>query len=160
MKFVGGHILKVDPLNVNYLIDGKLSIKQTKMFYEQLNEDEMKNIHFEVQLNNHRIYSKSSDSIEYGIKYLQKQLPDNVNIACCQSCRHGNFNPIGDIENQLFCLKDKTICNRNDVVEIFSKQDIDLETRRRKLLDFCNDFQPIAHNEKYTYNDWGLEKLS
>ncbi|MFJ5714280.1 hypothetical protein [Neobacillus sp. NPDC093127] len=152
--------MKVDTLNVNYIIDGTLKVKPTKMFYEQLDEDKMQNIHFKIQLNNQHIYSNSSNSTEYAIKYLQKELPDNISIACCQSCRHGNFNPYGDMENQVFCLKDKTPRNRDEVVEIFSKQDKSLERRIRKLLDFCKDYKPISPNEKYTYNDWGLEKLS
>ncbi|MFS0862309.1 hypothetical protein [Fredinandcohnia sp. 179-A 10B2 NHS] len=152
--------MKVDTLNVNYLIDGKISVIPTNMFYEQLDEEEFQNIRFEVQVNNHQIQSKLSSSIEYAVKYLQKELPDNISIACCQSCRHGNFNPFGDLENEIFCLKDKTFLNRDDVVEIFSKQDKSFGRRSRKLLDFCKSYKPISENEKYTYNDWGLEELS
>ncbi|MFJ7935532.1 hypothetical protein [Sporosarcina sp. NPDC096371] len=152
--------MKVDTLNVNYIIDGKITVIPTKMFYEQLDEDELQNIGFEVKVNNHQIQSKLSSSIEYAVKYLQKELPDNIGIACCQSCRHGNFNPFGDLENEIFCLKDKTLLNRDDAVKTFSKRDKSFGTRSRKLLDFCKDYKPISENEKYTYNDWGLEELS
>ena len=152
--------MKVDTINVNYTIDGSITVIPTKMFYEQLDEEEFQNIHFEVNVNNHLIKSKLSNSIEYAVKYLQKELPDNIGIACCQSCRHGNFNPFGDLENEIFCLKDKTLINRDHVVNTFFKQDKSFGTRRRKLLDFCKDYKPISENEKYTYNDWGLEDLS
>ncbi|MCH1627511.1 hypothetical protein [Fredinandcohnia quinoae] len=149
--------MKVETLKVNYIIDEKLSVKPTKMIVEQLDQDEKQNIHFEVHFNNRHFQSKPSDSTEYAIKYLQRKLPDNINIACCQSCGHGNFNPFGDMENEVFCLKDKTPSNKADVVEIFSNQDKTFKTRSRKLLDFCKDYQTISHNEKYTYNDWDLD---
>lgn len=157
---LGGIMLKVDTLSVNYIIEGKISIKPTKMFYEIVDEDEMYHIHFEVQIKNKHIHSKSHSSVEYAVKYLQKVLPEHINIACCQSCRHGNFNPFGDIENEIFCLNDLKLCNKKDAVTIFSNREPNFESRCRKLLDFCKDYQPISHEEKYTYNDWGLEDLS
>lgn len=152
--------MKKDTLNVNYIIDGKITAIPTNMSYEQLDDDEFQNIRFEVQVNNRLIQSKLSSSIEYAVKYLQKELPNNIGIACCQSCRHGNFNPFGDLENEIFCLKDKSLLDWDDVVKIFSEQDKSFGTRSRKLLDFCKDYKPISENEKYTYNDWGLEELS
>lgn len=149
-------MLKVRILHVNYIIDGILSVVPTRMFYEQSNEDEIQNIHYEVQLNNHRFLSKSSDVTESAITHLQRELPINISIACCQSCRHGNFCPYGDNDDEVFCLKDKTLNNREDVVGFFSKQDKSFGERSRKLLDFCSDYKPISHNEYYTYNDWGL----
>ena len=149
--------MKVDTLNVNYLIDGKTSVKLTKMFYEKLHEDEMQNIHFKVLLNNQHIHSKSYSSLEYAVKYFQKALPDNISIACCQSCQQGNFNPFGDLENEIFCLKDMTIYNREDVVTIFLNRDQTFELRSRKLLDYCKDYKPICDDARFTYNDWGLD---
>ena len=128
------------------------------MFYEQLSEDEFQQIHFEVKVNNKYIQSPSSTSFEYAVKYLQKELPNDASIACCQSCQYGNFNPFGDNENEIFCLKDMKPLNRDDVVEIFSKQDKSFDTRSKKLLDFCKDYQSISESENYTYNGWGLEK--
>lgn len=149
--------MKVDTLNVNYIIEGKNAVIPTKMFYNFTDEFEFRNIHFEVTVNNHHMQSKKSDSMEYAIKFLQKELPKNSSIACCQSCQHGNFNPFGDIENTVFCLKDLTPKNREEVVQIFSKQDRLFYTRSRELLDFCNEYKPITNDEKYTYNDWGFE---
>lgn len=151
--------MKSDTFNVKYIIDGKLSVILTKMFYEELDDGEIQNIRFEVKLNNIYIHSKPTDLTEYAIKYLQKELPDNIVIACCQSCRHGHFNPFGDNENQVFCFKDMNPSNKDEVVHIFVNQDKSFGTRSRILLDFCNDHKPVSHNEKYTYNDWGIEKL-
>ena len=152
--------MKMDTVNVHYVIDGNISVIPTNMFYEEIDEDEFQNVHFEVVVNNRHIQSKLSDSVEYAVKYLQKELPDNIAIACCQSCRYGNFNPYGNMENEIFCLKDKTPQSRWDVVEIFSEPNASFHERSRKLLDICMDYKPISNDEIYTYNDWeeGLEK--
>ncbi|MFE8699897.1 hypothetical protein ACFYKX_04590 [Cytobacillus sp. FJAT-54145] len=91
--------MKVDTLNVHYIIDGKITVIPTKMVYEQLDKDEYQNIHFEVHVINKYIHSTLSNSVEYAVKLLQKKLPDKIAIACCQSCQHGNFNPFGDYED-------------------------------------------------------------
>ena len=146
--------MKTDVLNVHYIIDGKISIQPTKMFYETLNEDEIQNVHFQVQFDNQHIQSKLHSVAECAVRYFQQALPENVHIACCQSCIHGNFNPFGDLENEIFCLKDLSLQNKEDVVNYFVKQTY--YTRSRKLLDFCQDYKPIDDDEKYTYNDWDL----
>jgi hypothetical protein len=148
---------EMDIVPVHYIVNGKRLVIPTKVFIESSNEDDFDNIRLEVIVNNRHIQSTHTN-FEYAVKYLQKALPDNIHMACCQSCQHGNFNPFGDLENQIFCLKDIITRNREVVVEIFSKQDETFETRsRRKLLDFCTDYKPISNSEKYTYNDWGPE---
>ena len=151
---LGGIALETDVLNVHYIIDGKTTIKRTKMFYETLDEDEIQNVHFEAQFNNQHIHSKLHSVAEYAVRYFQQALPDDVRIACCQSCLHGNFNPFGNLGNEIFCLKDMSLRNKEDVVGFFAKQTY--RSRSRKLLDFCQDYKPIDDDEKYTYNDWGL----
>ena len=37
---------------------------------------------------------------------LQKHLPENVKIKCCLTCRHGSLCPVGNKENEIFCVKD------------------------------------------------------
>jgi hypothetical protein len=148
--------LNVVRLKVNYITDGKISVRPTKMFYEQVEEDEFRKVHFEVEVEKQHVQSKKSDIMEVAIKNLQKALPANIRLAGCISCKHGNFNPFGDVENEIFCLKDKTLHNREDVVEIFSNQVESMSTRSRRLLDFCKEYEPIAKSGKYTYNDWEI----
>lgn len=148
----------VDTLHVHYIINGKNTTLPTRVSYEQVDEFEFQNILLEVQMRDEIIRSSLSDSMEYAVKYLQKHLPADVTITCCQSCRYGNFNPYGDHENEIFCLKDKNLRHRDDVVEIFSNRDSSLRQRSRRLLDYCQDYKPISHSETYTYNDWELEK--
>ncbi|MGM9951030.1 MAG: hypothetical protein ACI33P_12935 [Lysinibacillus sp.] len=146
--------MKTGIVNVHYIIDGNISVIPTSMFYEEMDEAEYRNVHFETIVNNHPIQSQSSSSMEYAVKYLQKELPDGISIACCQSCQYGHFNPYGDMENEIFCLKDKAPQRREDVVEIFSEPDVSFHERSRKLLAICKDYKPISNGEIYTYNDW------
>lgn len=140
-------------LSVNYLIDETLTVIPTKIFYVQLEDDELKDVHYEFFLGNQHFVSKASDVTELAIKNLQKVLPKNIKIASCQSCRYGNFCPYGDKDNEVFCLKDVEVSNQNDVCKIFLLG-TDLEKRRRHLLDFCLNYKPISPKEQYTYNDW------
>lgn len=51
----GGISLKEDILNVNFIIDGTRTLIPIKMFYEQANEDGIKNIHYEINIENHHL---------------------------------------------------------------------------------------------------------
>lgn len=150
----GGILLEETILNVNYLIDGIISTIPTKMIYEKSDENEFRNIHYEVDFPKHNIISKTCDVIEYATVYLQKALPTSISIACCQSCRQGNFCPYGNFDNEIFCLKDIITNDKSDVCNFFDKNNDNLESRRRKLLDFCGEYKPLFDDEYYTYNDW------
>lgn len=144
-------------LNVNFLVDGILRLLPTVMFYEQSDDEEIQDIYFELNTGEYFIKSKVCADFEYAIKYLQKSLPSNIDLACCQSCRHGNFCPYGDNDNEIFCFKDIEIKNIHEVCLYFSDNSTIIIERKRNLLDFCTDYKPISHNNFYTYNDWKLE---
>ncbi|GAA0180860.1 hypothetical protein SH2C18_34800 [Clostridium sediminicola] len=148
--------MKEYTLNVNYIIDDILSVIPTKVIYQQSNKNEIQNIHYEINFENHRFISNASDDTEFAIINLQRVIPPNISIACCQSCRHGNFCPYGDNDNEIFCLKNMIFNNKSEICKIFTEDYDVLRKRSRKLLDFCTDYKPISHNVYYTYNDWGL----
>lgn len=141
-------------LNVNYMVGSILTLIPTNMFYEQPDDEQIQNIYFELNLGEGNIKSKVCTDFEYAIKYLQKSLPANINLACCQSCRHGNFCPYGDSDNEIFCFKDIVINSKHDVCEYFSNNSAFINERSRKLLDFCTEYKPILYDQYYTYNDW------
>ena len=149
-----GETVRADTVNIHYIINGKISVIPTKMVYELKDEHEYENIHLEVSINHKRIHAGHSSSVEYAMKRLQKAMPEGNEIACCQSCRHGNFNPYGDLDNEIYCLAGTSPRNRADVVEIFSGQDPSLDARKRKLFDFCPAYRPVDDSGLYTYNDW------
>ena len=83
---------------------------------------------------------------------LQMKLPEDVKLACCMTCRHGNMCPYGNKENQLICTKDITITSKEDMLDLFDQTD-PLEERAVASLDFCEDFV-CQSDDYYTYNDY------
>ncbi|MFA1642096.1 hypothetical protein AB5N96_04415 [Chryseomicrobium imtechense] len=150
--------MKLTSLNVHYRVGENIIELPTKMKFTQVDEEGKRAIQFEVQINEQHIQSEEHDSMEYAVMKLQKALPKVVNIACCLSCRHGNCNPYGDLEDEIFCLKDTVIASREDVVDFFSEE-VDRSSRARNLLYYCNQYQPVNSNEKYTYTNWPEEEI-
>ncbi len=83
---------------------------------------------------------------------LEINLPENVKLACCMTCRHGNMCPYGNKENQLFCTKDIKITSKEDMCDLFDQTD-PFQDRAVASLDFCEDFVYQSDNY-YTYNDY------
>ncbi len=88
---------------------------------------------------------------------LQRKLPNDIKIACCITCRHGNMCPYGNMENQLFCTKDLTISSKEDMLNLFDQTD-PFEERVVASLDYCEDFV-YQSDDCYTYSDY-LYQLS
>ncbi len=83
---------------------------------------------------------------------LQRKLPDDIKIACCMTCRHGNMCPYGNLENLLFCTKYLTISGKEDICNLFDQTD-PFEKRVVAFLDYCEDFV-YQSDDYYTYNDY------
>lgn len=141
-------------LKVNYIIAGTIYEVPTKMFYRIGADGEYRDIHFEVSLENRLLKSISSDRMEYAILYLKRQLPENIAIACCQSCRYGNFCPYGNKENEIFCFKNILVSSKEAVCRIFIENPELLEGMSRSLLSICEAYAPIDEKDYYTYNSW------
>ncbi|QCR32044.1 hypothetical protein C1N55_07610 [Lysinibacillus sp. SGAir0095] len=109
-------MLKNQTLLVNYLINDTLSTIPT---YEQTVDDELKTIQYEVYIGNQLLISKPSSVTELGIKNLQRELPNKIRIASCQTCRFGNFNPYGDHDNEVFCMRDSSLIIKTSFVQFF-----------------------------------------
>lgn len=123
--------------------------------YQDVQEHETNHTEYKLTLKFKEIaIHVEESSLEYAIKNVQKALPNNISILSCMSCRHGNFNPYGDLENEIFCLKDITIRSKQDVIEMFETGEEEMQQRVRELLFYCQDYQRISKKEKYTYNDW------
>ena len=83
---------------------------------------------------------------------LQMKFPNDVKLACCMTCRHGNMCPYGNAQNQLFCTKDIRITSKEDMCNLFDQTD-PFEERSVASLDFCDDFI-YQSKDHYTYNDY------
>ncbi len=83
---------------------------------------------------------------------LQNQLPKDINIKCCLTCKHGNLCPVGNCHNELFCTKDVVINEKSDLF-FYTEEDNERDTRSRKYTFVCNDYKP-QNNDYFTYNDY------
>ena len=105
--------------------------------------------------------SKNQTSMEFAVIDLQKQLPQNIKIKCCQNFRHGNFCPYGNNDDEIFCLKNYNPVDKMDVAGIFTNDVIATNTNTvlkypvipHKLLHWCEKHEFIS-KVYYTYNDW------
>jgi len=81
---------------------------------------------------------------------LQRELPQDVKLACCMTCRHGNMCPCGG--EQVFCTKDIVIRSKQDMCDLFDQTD-PFSERMVDSFHYCDDFE---HQSKdcYTYNDY------
>lgn len=87
---------------------------------------------------------------------LQKKLPDDVIVACCMTCKHGNMCPYGNEENQLFCMKDIVVESKMNLCDIFDNvldKDDEYEKRTVTSFGYCDDFA-YQSDDYYTYNDY------
>ncbi len=82
---------------------------------------------------------------------LQKKLPENVKLACCMTCQHGNMCPFGNKPNELFCTKNIAVNNKTDVCDLFSNHDF--FENAVSYCDYCDNFA-YQNENVYTYNDY------
>lgn len=139
-----------DVLQVYYAIDDEIQALPTTVFLQHDEDGELISVHFEVQ--DYR--SAPTSCSELAVKNLQRALPSNMKITACQTCMFGNFNPYGDMDNEIFCLKGFVVRNKMEVCEIIQKAET--HERKRTLLAFCADYKPIDNKAYYTYNDWNI----
>lgn len=83
---------------------------------------------------------------------LELKLPQDVRIACCMTCRHGNMCPFGNKVNELTCTKDLIIGSKRDMCDLFDQTD-SFEKRAVPAFAFCEDFV-YQSEDYYTYNDY------
>ncbi len=83
---------------------------------------------------------------------LQRQLPTDVWLKCCLTCRYGNLCPVGNVADEVFCTKDVLITQKSDLY-FYTEDDGEREKRSRQYCCVCEDYQSQAEGF-YTYNDF------
>ena len=83
---------------------------------------------------------------------LQQQLPDNVSIKGCISCRHGNLCPVGNAPFEVFCTKDVSIREARDLWNDTEAPE-EAAKRSREYTQVCEHYEKQAR-EYYTYTDY------
>lgn len=85
---------------------------------------------------------------------LQRKLPDDVKIACCMTCQHGNMCPYGNATNELYCTKGLLFNNKMDVCNLFDSTEVYSQMKVFSY-NYCDNF--VYQSDKYyTYNDFLL----
>ena len=80
---------------------------------------------------------------------LSELLNGRYTIHSCFTCRHGNFCPFGDEDNEIFCVNDLQPKCKSDLFFICDNSE-ERNKRKRTLFDVCEDFKPCC-NDFYTY---------
>ena len=83
---------------------------------------------------------------------LQRQLPADVFLKCCLTCRHGNLCPVGNSANEVFCTKDVQIAQKSDLF-FYTEDDAERAKRVRQYCNLCADYQAQT-DEHFTYSDY------
>ncbi len=80
---------------------------------------------------------------------LSKILKDKYEILSCYTCKYGNFCPLGDLDNEIFCINDFEPKCKSDLFFVYEDMK-ERKKRSRTLFDVCEDFQPCS-DDYYTY---------
>lgn len=83
---------------------------------------------------------------------LQSKLPRGVRLMCCAMCRHGNFCPVGNEQNEVFCTKDVEVRQKEDLY-FYTEDSGERRERSRRYTSVCRDFAEQSH-AFFTYNDY------
>ena len=80
---------------------------------------------------------------------LSKLLNDKYKIHLCYTCKYGNFCPVGDKDNEIFCVNDFEPKCKSDLYFV-TEDSAERKKRNRTLFDVCKDYQPCS-DDYYTY---------
>lgn len=97
-------------------------------------------------------YVGHGDSTEYALYDLANHLPQGCTLRCCLSCRHGHFCPVGDADNELFCVTDFVPHEKSDLYHV-TEDEQERAARSRTLFHVCESWQPQS-KEHYSYNSY------
>ena len=97
-------------------------------------------------------YAGHGSDTEYALYDLEKRLPEGCTLRCCLSCRHGHFCPVGDADNEVFCVTDFEPRTKSDLYHV-TEDEQERATRSRTLFHLCDGWQAQSE-ETYTYTSY------
>lgn len=83
-----------------------------------------------------------------------KYLPSGWSIKSCLSCRYGHFCPVGNADNELFCVTEFEPKEISDLWHV-TEDDDERQKRSRTLFFRCDHYRPQS-NDYFTYSDFFL----
>ena len=115
------------------------------------NEDDVLQVSLAADIQS-TVISVRAETTEDSLVKLAKKLPKNWYIKSCYSCRYGHFCPVGDADNEIFCVTEfepKQVCDLWHVTEEPSER----SRRSRTLFHVCPKYQPQS-DAYFTYSDY------
>ena len=101
--------------------------------------------------------SYQAETTEEALIQLAKSLPERWHIKSCISCRYGHFCPVGNYDNELFCVTDFTPKEPRDLWHV-TENDGERKSRSRTLFDCCDYYKEQAE-DYFTYSDYYYEVM-
>ena len=99
--------------------------------------------------------SYQAETTEKALVLLAKNLPEKWCIKSCISCRHGHFCPIGNSDNEPFCVTDFVLKDPRDLWHV-TENEIERKNRSRTLFDCCDHYKEQTE-DYFTYSDYYYE---
>ena len=114
------------------------------------NDDNMQTT-ISVMIEGHEMRFDAETTEDVLIK-LAKKLPIGWNIKSCLSCRYGHFCPVGNADNELFCVTEFEPKEISDLWQV-TEDDAERNKRSRNLFHLCEQYLPQA-SDYFTYSDY------
>ena len=128
--------------------DGIIELKIDRDFWE--NDDDMK-VTLSTTIQGSTI-NYQSETTEDALILLAKDLPKTWKIRSCLSCRFGHFCPVGNFDNELFCVADFEPKTPRDLWHI-TEGEKERKARSRTLFECCELYKEQSE-DYFTYNDY------
>ena len=100
-----------------------------------------------------RLYN--GGTTEIALISLAKDLPENWCIKSCLSCRYGHFCPVGNYDNELFCVTDFEPKVPRDLWHV-TEDDDERKNRSHNLFECCELYKEQS-SDYFTYSDYYFE---
>ena len=114
------------------------------------NDDNMQTT-ISVKIEGHEMRFDAETTEDVLIKFAKK-LPVGWNIKSCLSCRYGHFCPVGNADNELFCVTEFEPKEISDLWQV-TEDDAERNKRSRNLFHLCEQYLPQA-SDYLTYSDY------
>ena len=129
---------------------GKI-VAPAKLEYDD-GEDKLSKITVIYNGTEYRSYGKEY-ALEDTFANLQRELPSDVKLACCMTCKHGNMCPFGNAKTDIFCMKDIVVKNKTELCDVFGKENDTYNKHSVASFGYCNNFV-YQSDDYYTYNSF------
>ena len=93
-----------------------------------------------------------AETTEDSLIELAKSLPVGWSMKSCLSCRHGHFCPVGNADNELFCITEFEPKEIRDLWHVTEDPE-ERRNRSRTLFHLCDRYMPQSE-DYFTYNDY------